>query len=181
MELGHRDSRIVERYRHLSDDEAKRKMDQLQFFGKNREIKMQASEVRRDKAAQETTKINMDSGGKEPGVPAPDACHNTDEVQASIQQNEKTRDNDEQEKQVEDLSQFLSQSLRQSRSPCVGPVVKGAYERRTGRNGEAGIRTRDTSLTLYNGLANRRLQPLGHLSGKSLGLRGPELCQIRPV
>ena len=31
-------------------------------------------------------------------------------------------------------------------------------------NGEAGIRTRDTSLTPYNGLANRRLQPLGHLS-----------------
>ena len=32
------------------------------------------------------------------------------------------------------------------------------------KNGEAGIRTRDTSLTPYNGLANRRLQPLGHLS-----------------
>jgi hypothetical protein len=31
-------------------------------------------------------------------------------------------------------------------------------------NGEAGIRTRDTGLTPYNGLANRRLQPLGHLS-----------------
>ena len=31
--------------------------------------------------------------------------------------------------------------------------------------GEAGIRTRDTGLTPYNGLANRRLQPLGHLSG----------------
>ena len=32
-------------------------------------------------------------------------------------------------------------------------------------NGETGIRTPDTGLTPYNGLANRRLQPLGHLSG----------------
>src|SRR4026208_2043374 len=32
-------------------------------------------------------------------------------------------------------------------------------------SGETGIRTPDTSLTPYNGLANRRLQPLGHLSG----------------
>ncbi len=32
------------------------------------------------------------------------------------------------------------------------------------KNGEAGIRTRGTGLTPYNGLANRRLQPLGHLS-----------------
>ncbi len=31
-------------------------------------------------------------------------------------------------------------------------------------SGEAGIRTRDKDLTPYNGLANRRLQPLGHLS-----------------
>ena len=31
-------------------------------------------------------------------------------------------------------------------------------------NGERGIRTLDTGLTPYNGLANRRLQPLGHLS-----------------
>jgi hypothetical protein len=34
----------------------------------------------------------------------------------------------------------------------------------TGQNGEIGIRTLDTDLTPYNGLANRRLQPLGHLS-----------------
>src|SRR4051812_10661364 len=32
-------------------------------------------------------------------------------------------------------------------------------------SGEIGIRTLDTDLTPYNGLANRRLQPLGHLSG----------------
>jgi hypothetical protein len=34
---------------------------------------------------------------------------------------------------------------------------------RTG--GERGIRTLDTGVSPYNGLANRRLQPLGHLSG----------------
>ena len=38
------------------------------------------------------------------------------------------------------------------------------YETARPANGEAGIRTRDTGLTPYNGLANRRLQPLGHLS-----------------
>ena len=30
--------------------------------------------------------------------------------------------------------------------------------------GEAGIRTLDTGFGPYNGLANRRLQPLGHLT-----------------
>ena len=34
--------------------------------------------------------------------------------------------------------------------------------KRTG--GEGGIRTPDTGVSPYNGLANRRLQPLGHLS-----------------
>ena len=37
-------------------------------------------------------------------------------------------------------------------------------------NGEAGIRTRGTGLTPYNGLANRRLKPLGHPSKQLLGL-----------
>jgi hypothetical protein len=32
------------------------------------------------------------------------------------------------------------------------------------RGGEGGIRTLDTGVSPYNGLANRRLQPLGHLS-----------------
>jgi hypothetical protein len=45
------------------------------------------------------------------------------------------------------------------------------------RSGETGIRTPDTDLTPYNGLANRRLQPLGHLSGdrmkvKAVALKG---------
>jgi hypothetical protein len=31
-------------------------------------------------------------------------------------------------------------------------------------NGERGIRTPGTGVNPYNGLANRRLQPLGHLS-----------------
>jgi hypothetical protein len=31
--------------------------------------------------------------------------------------------------------------------------------------GEGGIRTPGTGVSPYNGLANRRLQPLGHLSG----------------
>ena len=35
--------------------------------------------------------------------------------------------------------------------------------------GEGGIRTLDTGVSPYNGLANRRLQPLGHLSGSLAG------------
>src|SRR5206468_12118625 len=34
-------------------------------------------------------------------------------------------------------------------------------------HGEGGIRTPDRGISPYNGLANRRLQPLGHLSHKS--------------
>ena len=34
-----------------------------------------------------------------------------------------------------------------------------------GNGGEGGIRTLDTGVSPYNGLANRRLQPLGHPSG----------------
>jgi hypothetical protein len=36
--------------------------------------------------------------------------------------------------------------------------------------GEGGIRTLDTSLSSYNGLANRPFRPLRHLSKKSSGL-----------
>ncbi len=39
-----------------------------------------------------------------------------------------------------------------------------SYDGRLFLYGEAGIRTPDTGLTPYNGLANRRLQPLGHLT-----------------
>ena len=41
-------------------------------------------------------------------------------------------------------------------------------------NGEAGIRTRGTSLSPYDGLANRYLQPLGHLS-KFLKYKGLQI------
>jgi hypothetical protein len=34
-----------------------------------------------------------------------------------------------------------------------------------GTGGEGGIRTPGRGVSPYNGLANRRLQPLGHLSG----------------
>jgi hypothetical protein len=40
----------------------------------------------------------------------------------------------------------------------------GATTGRKGSGGEGGIRTPDTGVSPYNGLANRRLQPLGHLS-----------------
>ena len=35
------------------------------------------------------------------------------------------------------------------------------------QHGEGGIRTPDRGISPYNGLANRRLQPLGHLSHAS--------------
>jgi hypothetical protein len=37
--------------------------------------------------------------------------------------------------------------------------------------GEAGIRTLGTGFSPYNGLANRRLQPLGHLTALVAGRR----------
>src|SRR6185437_3890533 len=37
--------------------------------------------------------------------------------------------------------------------------------------GEGGIRTPDRGVSPYNGLANRRLQPLGHLSDEDATLR----------
>ena len=47
--------------------------------------------------------------------------------------------------------------------PDVKTINKSGLE--TG--GEAGIRTLDTTFGSYNGLANRRLQPLGHLTAWS--------------
>jgi hypothetical protein len=50
----------------------------------------------------------------------------------------------------------------------IDPVFEGKIN---GQNdltgGEAGIRTLDTGFSPYNGLANRRLQPLGHLTTES--------------
>ena len=45
---------------------------------------------------------------------------------------------------------------------------------REARNGEGGIRTPDKVLRPYNGLANRRLQPLGHLSNYESVVRNYE-------
>src|SRR5258708_22372265 len=47
------------------------------------------------------------------------------------------------------------------------PTVARALARRAKVGGEAGIRTLDTGFSPYNGLANRRLQPLGHLTVRS--------------
>ena len=38
------------------------------------------------------------------------------------------------------------------------------YKKNMDSGGEGGIRTPDRGVRPYNGLANRRLQPLGHLS-----------------
>jgi hypothetical protein len=43
-------------------------------------------------------------------------------------------------------------------------VIEAVYSQENS-GGEGGIRTPGTSFSSYNGLANRRLQPLGHLSG----------------
>ena len=45
------------------------------------------------------------------------------------------------------------------------------------RIGEAGIRTLDTGFSPYNGLANRRLRPLGHLTAsRTLSIREASSC-----
>src|SRR5205807_10316607 len=46
--------------------------------------------------------------------------------------------------------------------------------------GEGGIRTPDRGISPYNGLANRRLQPLGHLSRTAQPHRYPMLMQPLP-
>ena len=51
----------------------------------------------------------------------------------------------------------------QARSSSDGRKLHVNHSKKAG--GEGGIRTLDTGVSPYNGLANRRLQPLGHLSG----------------
>ena len=46
------------------------------------------------------------------------------------------------------------------------PTEARSRVRRAKVGGEAGIRTLDTAFGPYNGLANRRLQPLGHLTAE---------------
>src|SRR5207244_11703894 len=40
-----------------------------------------------------------------------------------------------------------------------------------GSGGEGGIQTLDTGFSPYNGLANRRLRPLGHLTARTSSIR----------
>src|ERR1044072_3379675 len=44
---------------------------------------------------------------------------------------------------------------------CTDVVITSVF-----LGGEAGIRTLDTGFSPYNGLANRRLRPLGHLTAR---------------
>jgi hypothetical protein len=46
--------------------------------------------------------------------------------------------------------------------------------------GDGGIRTLDRALQPYNGLANRRLQPLGHISGRA-DMPDAEASRKRPI
>jgi hypothetical protein len=59
----------------------------------------------------------------------------------------------------------LSHSLGQTKTPSVNHAYACLYRRCSEKSGEGGIRTRGTENTPYDGLANRCLQPLGHLSG----------------
>ncbi len=66
------------------------------------------------------------------------------------------------------LSSLIDTVLSQSTVPIGTPPARAAVTApcrgRLQKNGEGGIRTRGTRMTPYNGLANRRLKPLGHLS-----------------
>ena len=53
-------------------------------------------------------------------------------------------------------------------------------ERRGKTGGDGGIRTLDRALQPYNGLANRRLQPLGHISAAAPGAAA-EICPTAPA
>ena len=69
---------------------------------------------------------------------------------------------------------MISRGAHQARAPLrrgfgrhpaslfSGPVLRSPTARQDG--GDGGIRTLDRALQPYNGLANRRLQPLGHVS-----------------
>ena len=65
------------------------------------------------------------------------------------------------------MLRFLRHPANPEKAANTGPFA--AFESglvvRTGlAGGEGGIRTPDRGVSPYNGLANRRLQPLGHLS-----------------
>ena len=57
-----------------------------------------------------------------------------------------------------------SRGERRRAARRLNPCRVAKTERMRGNGGEAGIRTLGTAFRPYNGLANRRLQPLGHLT-----------------
>ena len=61
------------------------------------------------------------------------------------------------------------QDARPLEAPQAVAACPGIRERRLreASGGEAGIRTLGRGLSPYNGLANRRLKPLGHLTARS--------------
>src|SRR5215467_3363319 len=54
---------------------------------------------------------------------------------------------------------------REQLKSCWCILPQDSTSEQTGSGGEGGIRTPGTSFSSYNGLANRRIQPLCHLSG----------------
>ena len=62
-----------------------------------------------------------------------------------------------------DIEPARNRELSELRNCSTAFLWKGQSFENSG--GEGGIRTPDTGVSPYNGLANRRLQPLGHLSG----------------
>jgi hypothetical protein len=55
-------------------------------------------------------------------------------------------------------------------------LINNCFYSRKSNGGDGGIRTLDTPLRAYNGLANRRLQPLGHVSSGKQSSLCPELA-----
>ncbi len=96
---------------------------------------------------------------------------------------------------VKNLARCLAQIHGSDETPRDSERLKGSTSRRdpvnatscqesrksdeTRNNGEGGIRTRGTGNTQYDGLANRCLQPLGHLSRYALyRCKSVSLCQF---
>ena len=66
-------------------------------------------------------------------------------------------------RQIRSLGSNSYKGNARNRAIAANSGISSLHNRLNG--GERGIRTLDTGVSPYNGLANRRLQPLGHLSG----------------
>ena len=64
------------------------------------------------------------------------------------------------------LPRWLAVTGTRDKRPLVALFVLQRFQGVAG-GGDGGIRTLDRPLQAYNGLANRRLQPLGHISGSA--------------